>query len=612
MWTQKLEKTYDNNIDLWWNDVENPMAPICHIIKTAQIEIEINHNGDFISARELGKNINTIIPVTEFSAGRTSESSPHALCDMLPYVAGDYATYCKTEKEQEIAKKKNQKYVKALGEWINSKYTHSKAQAIYKYVTKNTIVYDCFQSGIVKLTDDLFFEKAKKVSSQPYEKAVVRFKIKNENGTSEGTWEDKSLINNYIKYYLNRPNQTKGLCYVSAEKQPMALIHPKGILSAAYGAKLVSANDTSGFTYRGRFETSEQVLGLGYESSQKIHSALAWIAKKYGTYIGSSDKRMLMVWNPNGKNVPNIYNLKIDETDERQENITEENYRKKLWKTLNGFREKFDESDDIVIMGLEAATTGRLSITYYKELTAHEFFQNLTDWQYNFRWHFLRFDDKKNPYYNIECPNFYNIVKCALGREKGNILDIDDKLLKEHVQILTKCMLEKQTLPYYIVANLFSRASTPLAYSDNNRDYILSVACAAISKYYNDHGVAHYLYLNTQERDRSYLYGRLLAIYEEIENVGKVNESNITNVLRLQSMYVNRPLYVLSILDQKAQTYLARCKPVTRKFFKKSIGELIDKLYYQNEKLECSLKETYLLGYFLQKQAFKDGECIYF
>ena len=622
MWMQKLVQTYDNNIENWWNNEENPMAPICHIVKTAQIEIVITKDGEFVAAKELEKNAYTLIPVTEMSGSRTSGISPHALCDMLPYVAGDYVSYCKAGKEQDTAEEKNKLYMEELEKWASSeKYSHPKVMAIYKYVSKNTLLWDCYQEGIVKLTDYRKLEKTK-VSGQPYEKCVVRFKVIDEDGVAEGTWEDRSLIDTFIKYYLNREGKEKDTCYMSGEVLPMATIHPKGILAAAYGAKLISANDNVGFTYRGRFDEPEQAFGMGYESSQKIHSALTWVAKRYGTYIGSTDKRMLMIWNPNGKDIPNIYRYTLNEEESNTEEIEDavnqvENYQKKLWKSLRGFRRNFDESDEVIIMGLEAATTGRLSITYYQELTTSDFLQNIEEWQNSCRWYFLRFDDKKKPYYNIESPNFLKIVECALGRERGNFIDLDDKLLKEHVQVLTKCMLEKQFLPYYIVSNLFERASTPLAYSHFNREKVLSVACAVISKYITDskkegRGSLLDMTLDKENMDRSYLFGRLLAVYEKIERSTYVKgETREPNAIRLQNTFVNRPLYTMGLLDRQITPYLQKHSTLRRAYYKKILSEIVDKLYLsEKETLNKKLEETYLLGYYMQRAELnkKKGE----
>ena len=70
-------------------DGENePLAPVSHIMARAQIEITLDQDGRFVSARTTAKEEpKIIIPVTEESAGRTSAPCAHPLCDQLGYVS---------------------------------------------------------------------------------------------------------------------------------------------------------------------------------------------------------------------------------------------------------------------------------------------------------------------------------------------------------------------------------------------------------------------------------------------------------------------------------------------------------------------------------------------
>lgn len=45
--------------------------------------------------------------------------------------------------------------------------------------------------------------------------------------------------------------------------------HPSKIRNTADKAKLISGNDESGFTYRGRFANKQQAVAVGYFTSQK-------------------------------------------------------------------------------------------------------------------------------------------------------------------------------------------------------------------------------------------------------------------------------------------------------------------------------------------------------
>ena len=96
-WSNELYATYENNFG---TNIESemPLAPISHMISRAQIEITLDETGGFVSAKVVSKQEeNTLIPVTEASAGRGSGIAPHSLCDSLSYLAGDFSEYCASE-----------------------------------------------------------------------------------------------------------------------------------------------------------------------------------------------------------------------------------------------------------------------------------------------------------------------------------------------------------------------------------------------------------------------------------------------------------------------------------------------------------------------------------
>ena len=63
---------------------------------------------------------------------------------------------------------------------------------------------------------------------------------------------------------------------------PNAEILPDKIRHSGDDAKLISSNDKSGFTYRGRFIDAEQTFSVSFEASQKAHNALRWLIGKQG------------------------------------------------------------------------------------------------------------------------------------------------------------------------------------------------------------------------------------------------------------------------------------------------------------------------------------------
>ncbi len=605
-WMGQLFDTFENNISRSQSDIQ--LTPVAHMYANAQIEVTLNREGLFLSAVKVEKeNAPTLIPVTESSAGRASGIAPHALCDTLSYIAGDFSMYCNdNDKQKRIAEQKYQTYIENLKKWADSEDTHPKVQVIYKYLYEKILILDLIKEGIVDLNQNGRFDN-KKISGQSYEKCIVRFRVFGDDGKKDCTWKDDTLIQSYTNYYLKNMQADKDICYFTGRESVISKNHPKGIVASDYGAKLISANDMQGYTFLGRFHSAEQAYALSYDASQKIHSALTWLSKTKSAAVGTRDKRTFICWNPKGKEIPDVIN-EFDLIEDEEVQGAEINYQKKLLKTLNGYQNQFDETDSVIVMGLDAATTGRLSATYYHELKASDFLERIMYWGISCNWFFLKFNEMKKIYYAIETPVFYRIVQCAFGREKGKFIEVDDKVLKEQTQRLVKCMLEKQPVPYNLVHALFIRASTPMAYNRGNRERVLSTACALIRKFYYDKTVEKReekddMKLDLENSDRSYLFGRLLAVYEYIERITyDKGETRDPNAIRLQSAYVNHPMQTWKILEGLLNPYFQKLKPGARMHYKNLISELVSLILDEDErKLNQELKETYLLGYYLQR-----------
>lgn len=602
-WMNTLYQTYEANTQMAGKPAEGvPLSLVAHMTANAQIEITITQDGEFKKAVSVEKeNAKTIIPVTEASASRSSGDAPHALCDTLSYVAGDFGQYLSDKKLAGKTDKKFEKYMIALQSWAESAFSHPKVRAVYAYVIKKQMTRDLILSKVLEAADEKLLQK--KVSGTAYEKALVRFRVV--DSQPDAVWQDESLFNCYTRYYISLQNGKKDICYLTGKTDTISVNHPKGIVAANYNAKLISAGDISNFTFSGRFISSEQACTVSYEATQKAHSALTWLAARQGVVAGTQDKRTYICWNPNGKKVVDLENPFGLEEDEEPRAYTEEGYKKRLKDTLNGHRNQLDNNDDIVVIGLDAATTGRLSVTYYNELKASDFYDRLSDWGETCCWYFTKFSPDNKLYTTILTPLTKQIVLCAFGTERGNFLEINDKIMKEQSQRILHCMLDKQPLPRDLVHAVARRASMPQAYSYGNHERILSTACALIAKYYNDRkkGVSINMALDYESTDRSYLFGRLLAVLEKAERSGFTEgETRETNAIRLQSVYVNHPMNTWRILEEKLNPYFQRMNPGSRKYYKDLISEITEKIVAsQADMLNRPLEEQYLIGYYLQR-----------
>ena len=119
----------------------------------------------------------------------------------------------------------------------------------------------------------------------------------------------------------------------------------------------------------------------------------------------------------------------------------------------------------MVVAALDAATTGRLSVTYYNQLMASDFLARIERWYETCCWDSRRF--------GVQAPPLKRIVDCAFGTERTQFFETDGHVLREQIQRLLPCILDERPVPKDIVRALVNRAGTPLAYQGANRETLL-------------------------------------------------------------------------------------------------------------------------------------------
>ena len=319
-WLAKLYETYEAgfNLDL---PEEKRLMPISHTLQNAHINIIIDEQGHFKRASVLEKT-QIILPATESSAGRSSNEAPHSLADKIQYVSKDYPAYG--------GKKKTyfDSYEKQLAEWCNSIYAHKKAVAVYRYITQGRVVEDLIFAKILYVDAEknlltfwpskedkvnlapLIFKvlppvpKDKRTQKEKKEiepgDALICWSIEEAGVLDSSTWNDSSLHQSWIDFDAQSAGKT-GVCYITGENKPLAVNHPAKLRHTGDKAKLISANDLSGFTFRGRFTDNLQAAGVGFEVTQKAHNALRWLISRQGHKNGD---QVFIAWAVSGVTIP--------------------------------------------------------------------------------------------------------------------------------------------------------------------------------------------------------------------------------------------------------------------------------------------------------------------
>lgn len=218
----------------------------------------------------------TIIPVTIESANRTGDNTKaHPLCDQLRYLAP-------------FGGEKFTAYQEQLNRWADSPYSHPKVRAIRRYIVSGAIVRDLTAVGVITLDENGDPGKGK-IEGISFENCLIRWRVvPAPEGGSSACWRDQTLFRSFAAYYAGqREGEERGLCMITGSVDFVCDMHPKGVLAYSNGAKLISANDSTGFTYRGRFTQPGEAVSVGYDASQKVHSALRWLTVNHGVSFGN-------------------------------------------------------------------------------------------------------------------------------------------------------------------------------------------------------------------------------------------------------------------------------------------------------------------------------------
>lgn len=628
-WILKLYQTYENcqsEIGRTSStgdeaDEKAPLLPVAHTTMNAQLELTLNRKGECKDVKVLEKKQGvTVIPCTEESASR-SGTAPihHPLFDKLQYMAGDY---------ERFGGKKGrvfyEKYIKDLEYWCESPFANEKVTIICDYLKKGRLIEDLVEyGGLICGEDRLLLEKwgGKKEDTPVIFKALpgsqldaaVRIKVDILGDMIPEVWKDPKVYQDYISYYING-RQDQSLCYAIGEWASCSELHPKKIVSFEANAKLISANDLQGFTYRGRFETSGQAVGLSYEVSQKAHNALRWLIDQQGYTI---DKQCFLAWGTKDQLIPPITGSALDLVEifekrngEETSGYTNEAFAKRMNRALAGYGSNLKTNAEVVILGLLAATPGRLSITFYRELSGDVFLENLRKWHNICSWqhHYGVDKETKKRFSFLGAPSPKDIIQVGYG------VNCSDKLKRAFVERILCCIADAGRFPVDIMWTVVNKASNLVSFKEEwERNKTLTIACALYRKYHFDQVEEELPMLLERDRtDRSYLYGRLLAVthYLELCSFEKWNERD-TNAMRYQCTFSKRPYKTWMMLRHNLRPYeskLLKGRPSTLRHCY-SLFEEINVLFQPGEfENNGPLTPLYLHGFDLQMQQLWNGK----
>ena len=622
-WSNELVRVYEllMKSDL---EPENKPLPPYHSTAQAQITIQIDENGNFLSAEKVDKKeAFTIIPATESSATRSIGAVPHPLTDQIGYIAGDYSKYCNKEKTEKNHKKPNckydkeeyrEKYLRQLQEWAEGSFSHPSIKAVYEYVKKGTVMADLINSGVIQLEKSTGrVGEEIKIDGKTQDEVTVRFIV-----GAKKTWEDVNVYNSFIKHIESKAEKVQ-LCYATGEVVPITEKHSSKILTEGSKAKLISSNDKNGFTYRGRFNNANEAVSIGYEFSEKMHNALKWLIRNQGVSFREGKPYRIsrkygalkvLIWKDSMGYIAeptcaiNEYGEEEEETKYNPGTVFKEKLKKKIF---GANKDNIDPNEKVIIMALDAVDEkqGRISIVEYNEMSTSEYNENIQKWHDGIAW------EQYNPVksrYEINSFSVYDIATCAYGIEKKNSdgtakIECKDGVMKSTITRLLKCIIWGKRIPVDIVDAIVEKAKNPQNYDTNGYNFnkVLAVACGLVQKYNIDHnkGGMQYMGYNKNNTNRSYLFGCLLAIADHAERASYTSEEKkirITNAKRQWRDFSKKPADNWNRLEIKLQPYLKKLKGKKERYAN-WIDEIMNK-FADGDFSNKRLSSDFLLGYY--------------
>jgi len=596
-WFKNLAETYDNVSDIVGipDTNGNTLLPPNHMTANTDICVVTDGNGNFL--RAYGKKedaLNIVIPCTEDSAVRTSGIIPHPLHDQIGYLSSN--------------EKKREAYLLQLEKWS---MFHPKAEAVRKYVLNNTLIDD-LQSYDIKFD----------------EKSFVRFAVDMSlDDKTPNLWEDKSVSEAWQRYCEQEQNDNKSLCYITGVEDIIKTKHPKNINSSTGNAKLISCNDETNYTYKGRFTEAEQANAIGDKASHQAHAMLKYLIAAQGY---KCDTQAIVAWSVNdGSALPDLFedSLEIygDAVNTERETLLETqtelafDYAKNLASALRG-KGNADSLKNInkrvAVIAVDAATTGRMAVTFYKDLSENEYIERVINWHKTCRWHF-RGKDKSY----VSAPSADRIIAAVYGEPKGEGYSKIKKQARERILnfILNGEIIDKSWLNAAVnrVSNPFSYNKQDGGWDKYKWDTAVNITCAMTRKYYTDNAnkinkkEEFSLELEKTRNDRDYLYGRMLAVADKIESharylqTGKNDtDKRPTNAVRYISAFATKPFRTWEVIYRQLVPYIQRLNG--GEWYQKQIDEIMSLFKdgeYENDK---PLDGKYLMGYSLQRREFNN------
>ena len=668
-WMQKLYRTYEYVQEQGLNDED--LALPFHMSKAVHLKVILNDKAELVGAERFEVKKQVPIQVTEKSSKRAGSTiASYALHDGLQYIAKTAGNYLTIEYLSKVAEKDNGKkwkeflagtdedkkkfadtekakykdcfefYEKQLSGW--TEFGNLKEiNIVLQYIQKGSLIEDLLEKQIFSFKDNILSAG----KDDPFSLTIV-WAVEISNDPHSDLWSKNSIKKQWIKYQESlsgEESEQPELCYITGKRDYAAKAYPK----IEGNAKLVSANDTSGFTFLGRFLSDKQAVALGRDVSQKAFNMLKWLIKRQGIRNGD---QVTVAWAISGKPIPSpmkdisteldwadMENWDISAVENADEaaaqRLPENSEASPDWsvnigraaaqiikKKLHGYQAELKAHEQISLIMLDSATPGRMALTYYQEFLPADYFANLDAWIDDFSW-YQRYSIEvpngkktdKRPQWRFVPPSPYSIAEAVYGKA------LSDTLKKQLYARLLPVIAGGTSVPIPedLVQKSFKVACSPFAnhrpedgekICSANWQRNISVACALYKGWRARHHDlsqrrTYPMSLDTQNRSRDYLYGRLLAVAENTESYALylAGEKRATTAERYMQRFAEHPFATWRNIELALKPYQERLRNNGKDTGAQAIGEIMELFATDDFTCDDKLSGEFLLGYHCQK-----------
>ena len=543
---------------------------------------------------------------TEESAGRAGKIT-------LPKKGEDFKLKAKAVFDSweyvAITGVKHDYYMRTLRDFVEES-NNADVRVVLDYCVRDTLRDDVNRFGV-----------------NPNKDTLVLFSVERKGVLETRLWKMPNVFSDWRKFCFGRKRQ-RALDMITGKEMPIALMHGKKINNNSANSKLISANDDKNFTYRGKLVLPEQVVTIGYETTEKAHQFLRYLIATRGI---KCDTQVLVTWTINADDDLPQPPVTSDEFEFEDEGVGEDERIELAAKTGIDFAQSirgtlmrgrlnnaFVKHPKTAVLMLDAATDGRMAVVFYRELDSEEYLERIAAWHELAAWRLTYStttqgeDGKIQSKYHVYvgAPTVDRIIQVVFGRQKSASDDGYKKMKRQMRELIVRVIFDGQPLPVSFIERALSRLSRPLSFIDSKDKYgklnfmdELAVFCSMLKQdYLINRKEKIEMQLDVNCSDRNYLFGRLLGAADKLEEYALARgdkDRMVTAAIRYMQLFAQRPCTTWGTIHSQLQPYIQKIKgSIAFREIEEIQATFRDVADFQND---TPLNALYLLGYYQER-----------